>query len=360
MRKLFLIPIILLLAIGAFSAPTTAQDPTVTIFDALNRIDGYDTFVSSLRISGLAPALDSNDAQYTVFVVPNGAFETFFSELGITREQFYADREAVTQVMRAHVLRNRWSEENLRNSSPISLRTVGGQLVPFAVDGGTGRLVLNNRAAITNGPFVNSNGLFYFVDNTISQSANVRVFVPTIAPTQAAVIPTLQIPGNALTPIAPPDVRTAGFIMGWMDAQPNFKIFSDAVRSAGLLELLGEPGPWTVLAPSDGAFRTYFTENGINEFAFRSDSTATRDILLRHIIQGRFESRVFADFPGLPVPITTLDGSVLTVDDTGAGDRFVYDGRRLTFSLGNTATVEFMDNFTRNGVIHYLDNVLLP
>jgi uncharacterized surface protein with fasciclin (FAS1) repeats len=110
-----------------------------------------------------------------------------------------------------------------------------------------------------------------------------------------------------------------------------------AIGSADLVETLSGPGPYTIFAPTDRAFSA--------SNAGRLDGDGLRRLLAYHVVPGQLT----ADFlEGMDVNHTTLLGSSLNVDGTGAGIRV------------NDANVLRADLMASNGVIHVIDRVLTP
>lgn len=114
-----------------------------------------------------------------------------------------------------------------------------------------------------------------------------------------------------------------------------------AVVTAGLVDDLSGTGPFTVFAPTDGAFANL--PAGTVE-AVLADSTLLSNILLYHVVGAQALSTDLTDGQ----TITTLQGQDVTVT-------FVTGGVMI-----NGAMVTVADIFAGNGVVHVIDAVLLP
>ncbi|MDX1567056.1 MAG: fasciclin domain-containing protein, partial [Longimicrobiales bacterium] len=123
----------------------------------------------------------------------------------------------------------------------------------------------------------------------------------------------------------------------------GFSTLVDLVVEAGLESTLrsdnGGNG-WTVFAPTDEAFA-----------ALSSVPTgqALVDVLTYHVVSGTVESGDLSDGQ----IVTTVEGSTFTVNIAGS-DVTITDGS------GNTVSVVLTDVPAANGVIHVIDEVILP
>ncbi|MGQ7868316.1 fasciclin domain-containing protein [Sunxiuqinia sp. sy24] len=122
---------------------------------------------------------------------------------------------------------------------------------------------------------------------------------------------------------------------------PEFSILVEAVVKADLATTLAEGGPFTVFAPTNAAFEALFAELGVGGVA---DLTAEQltPILLYHVVDGSVFSTDLAN--GF---VPTLNGAAIEVDLTSG-------------VMINEATVAIADVKATNGVIHAIDQVLLP
>lgn len=134
----------------------------------------------------------------------------------------------------------------------------------------------------------------------------------------------------------------------------DFTFLKEALTLTGLLETLGEDGPFTVFAPRNdallgllGLLGDEFTS--LEDFAGSHEIALLRDILLYHVLGENLGSNNF--FEG---QLNTLsDGNTLRL--AGDDDDFVLvDALQLESKF--TAT----DIPAKNGVIHTVDRVLIP
>ena len=113
-----------------------------------------------------------------------------------------------------------------------------------------------------------------------------------------------------------------------------------AVTAAGLVDTLKGEGPFTVFAPTDEAFAAL--PEGTVEALLEDIPTLTA-ILTYHVVPGAVMSTDLAD----GMMAETVNGQSITI---GVGDTVTVDG----------ATVIQADIEASNGVIHVIDQVILP
>lgn len=151
---------------------------------------------------------------------------------------------------------------------------------------------------------------------------------PTLTPAPTSAPPTA-------TP-APADIVTTAM------RTENLTTFVSAVQAADLVEKLQSPGPFTVFAPTDEAFAAL--PAGLLDRLLNDPAGELTDVLIYHVIADNLTSAQLTDGQQI---ITILDDPLnVTVQDD--------------FLKIDTATVLTRDIATTNGVIHVIDQVLLP
>jgi uncharacterized surface protein with fasciclin (FAS1) repeats len=122
----------------------------------------------------------------------------------------------------------------------------------------------------------------------------------------------------------------------------SFKTLLQAATAAGLVETLKGDGPYTVFAPTDEAFAAL--PDGTLE-GLLADPAALKQVLLYHVVSGA----------------VTADKVVgLTSADSVAGPAIAIAVKDGTVFLNDSAKVVTTDIETSNGVIHVIDQVILP
>ena len=124
-------------------------------------------------------------------------------------------------------------------------------------------------------------------------------------------------------------------------AAGDFSTLVTAVKAAGLVETLKGEGPFTVFAPTDGAFAKVPTDT-LN--ALLADKEALANVLTYHVVAGNVMA---ADVVKLTSAVT-VQGQAVSIE--------VKDGKVYVDGTQVVAT----DIKASNGVIHVIDAVILP
>ena len=124
-------------------------------------------------------------------------------------------------------------------------------------------------------------------------------------------------------------------------ADSRFKTLVSAVKAAGLVETLSGPGPFTVFAPTDDAFKK-FTPDDLE--ALLTDVHQLQKILKYHVVAGKVMA---ADVVKLSFAKTLADGLNVSIRVENDGKVFVNDSQ-----------VIITDIPCANGVIHVINTVL--
>jgi uncharacterized surface protein with fasciclin (FAS1) repeats len=163
---------------------------------------------------------------------------------------------------------------------------------------------------------------------------------PTTAPTATAAPTAAPTTAPSTAPSA--SAAMAKDIVETATEAGSFKTLLAAVKAAGLVETLQGTGPFTVFAPTDAAFAALpaGTLDGLLK-----DPAALKKILLYHVVSGS----VTADKVVGMTSATSVEGSPVAIA--------VKDG---TVYLNDTAKVVTPDVMASNGVIHVIDQVILP
>jgi len=122
----------------------------------------------------------------------------------------------------------------------------------------------------------------------------------------------------------------------------SFNTLAKALQAAGLVEALQGEGPFTVFAPTDAAFAK-LPEGTVANLLKPENKEALIGILKYHVVSGQVTSKQVVKLH----EAKTLNGKSVKVT---AGD-----GVKI-----NSANVVKADIMTSNGVIHVIDEVLLP
>jgi len=123
----------------------------------------------------------------------------------------------------------------------------------------------------------------------------------------------------------------------------QFATLVTAVQAADLVYTLKGEGPFTVFAPTNEAFAA-LPEGTVENLLKPENKAQLQAVLTYHVVSGKVMS---GDLAGQQLDVETVQGSTVAVDGT--------DG----VTVGG-ATVIKADIEAKNGVIHVIDQVILP
>ncbi|WP_415105775.1 fasciclin domain-containing protein [Hyphomonas sp.] len=147
--------------------------------------------------------------------------------------------------------------------------------------------------------------------------------------------------GSEAVLLVPSALPTVIDILG---SSPDFSTLVSAIGSADLTEALSDPGPHTIFAPTNEAFASM--EPGVLEDLLKPEKKDKLVTLVSyHVVPGTIRS---GDLIGKSRNMASLNNKDILVDATGNEIRV------------NTATVAMADIEAANGLIHVIDQVLVP
>ena len=128
-----------------------------------------------------------------------------------------------------------------------------------------------------------------------------------------------------------------------------------AVQAAGLVDTLASPGPFTVFAPTNAAFGK-LPAGTVDTLLKPENKGMLTAVLTYHVVPGTLTAgdlAANAQANGGKAVLTTVQGAKLTV--------WGKDGKwYVTDAKGGKAEITIADVKQSNGVIHVVDDVLLP
>ncbi len=146
--------------------------------------------------------------------------------------------------------------------------------------------------------------------------------------------------------VSPLSALAAGNIAEVASSAPQFSTLVAAVKAAGLVDTLSGTGPFTVLAPTNDAFAK-LPSGLLEKLLLPANKAALIQILKYHVVSGK---SMAADVLLLNnQTITTVEGSKISVKVNG----------NAVVLNGNT-NITATDIAASNGVIHQIDQVLVP
>ncbi len=128
-------------------------------------------------------------------------------------------------------------------------------------------------------------------------------------------------------------------------ASGMFNTLVEAVKAAGLVDTLKGPGPFTVFAPTDEAFKKV-PKADLDKLM--KDPMKLKDVLTFHVVEGKMMTADLKEHEYLKA----LNGGELKID---AKSWHLHRNLKV-----NDANVVKPDLMVDNGVCHAIDKVLMP
>lgn len=278
-----------------------------TIVDVAANSPDFTTLTAAVNEAGLTETL-SQTGPFTVFAPTDGAFQDFLTANDLTAEELLADPD-LANVLTYHVLSGAVSSDQVEPGAVTPLNET-----PFYVsEDPDGNLWINGNSQIIDTDIMADNGIIHVLDYVITP------------PTQN--IAEIAIAANEA-------------------AEPEFTQLVAALVRADLAgSVSGDMmDDLTVFAPTDAAFEALYEALGVSGVDEIPVETLT-DVLLYHVVPARAFSQDLRDGANLP---TLLEGEELTVN---LADLEINESGLIAEALNIHAT---------NGVIHAIDQVLLP
>jgi transforming growth factor-beta-induced protein len=269
-----------------------------SILDAAMGLSDFSSLVAALAKANLASTF-MMDGAFTVFAPTNDAFASFLESNNLSFDDLTA--EALTPILKYHVVGSKVMSGSLSTGyvGTIYEAIEGNPVTLFVeVDGG---VKINGSINVTTPDVETSNGVIHVIDGLLSPTSVVDIALNNGSFTQLV----------------------------------------EAVVKAELVETLSAEGPFTIFAPTDAAFEELFTALGVSGIDEISAETLI-PILQYHVVAGN-----------------VLSG------DLSEGDVETLNGK-FTLSLSETVTINgtsvviATDIQGTNGVVHVIDEVLLP
>jgi len=148
----------------------------------------------------------------------------------------------------------------------------------------------------------------------------------------------------ALSMLAMATPAAAADIVDTATSNGSFTTLVAAVKAAGLVNTLKGPGPFTVFAPTDAAFKKLPAGTVENLLKPENKAQLTK-VLTYHVVPGKVMAR---DISGKKTNAKTVEGSTVAIDASSASVKV------------DNASVSMADVNASNGVIHVIDSVIMP
>jgi uncharacterized surface protein with fasciclin (FAS1) repeats len=137
---------------------------------------------------------------------------------------------------------------------------------------------------------------------------------------------------------------------------PDHTTLVAAVKAAGLVDALKGKGPFTVFAPTNGAFKL-LPDGTVDTLLKPENKDTLTKVLTYHVVPGVLDSKALK--AGIrkgngSFMVKALSGDMLTFMMNGPMNIVVKDAK------GGVASISTYDVYQSNGVIQVIDKVLMP
>lgn len=129
----------------------------------------------------------------------------------------------------------------------------------------------------------------------------------------------------------------------------NFSTLVSLVKQAGLVKTLSGKGPFTIMAPTNAAFAKLKKTAPDTFEAVTTDNALLTKVLTYHVIPARVPASA-------AIAVAKKNGSVKTVQ----GEKIQLSLKGSSLFLNGTAKVIAPDVRCSNGIIHGINNVIVP
>jgi uncharacterized surface protein with fasciclin (FAS1) repeats len=273
----------------------------------------FSTLVAALTEADLVSTLDNPDATFTVFAPTNDAFDMIDEG---TLAALLEDTDALSAVLLQHVVADVEADSVTAFSlNGTSIETVSGASVPILINEETDSLTVGGANVVVSNIQAN-NGIIHVIDTVI--------------------VGDVELPTPAMSIV---DVAAGN---------ENFSTLVELLQSTGLDTTLADTSTeFTVFAPSHAAFDAV---DDATLDALAQDADALTEVLTYHVVQGA----------------TVLQDGAVQIAQSSENKVETVNGSEVALSLSgsdlyvNSSLVSQTDIMADNGVIHVVDQVILP
>lgn len=292
---------------GCTSPSTCTGNTEVKLTDIVHTAEHagqFKTLIAALTAADLAEVLQT-PGPFTVFAPTDKAFKAL--PKGTVESLLKPENKAKLQtILKYHVVAGKVMSTDLVKYE--NAKTLHGNKVNLT-------LMVNN-AQVVKADIKATNGVIHVIDQVILPGAS------------------QPITGHANTV---PEYAKDSIVQTAINAG-QFKTLVAAIQAAGLVDALSGTGPFTVFAPTDAAFAKL--PAGTVESLVQPENLATlQGILKYHVVSGKLGSQDILTAH----TVKTLSGQAI-----------------YPSVLVDNAAIQVKNIYCRNGVIHVIDNVILP
>ena len=345
-----------MLSVTAFSGLAYAENPMVggapmsetkdIIDNAVNSAD-HTTLVAAVKAAGLVDTL-KGAGPFTVLAPTNEAFAAL--PAGTVENLLKPENKGtLVKILTCHVIAAKALAADITSMAMADggthvVDTVGGCKLSLKADGGKVTITDENGtvANVTIADVIQSNGVIHVIDAVLLPKTDDTAMAKPMADGDVP-----MVGGAAMYP-------TKNIIENAVNSADHTTLVA-AVKAAGLVEALSSAGPFTVFAPTNEAFAKL--PAGTVDSLLKPEAKDTLvKILTAHVVAGTYSGAdlmMKAKAMGGRYNFVTLSGDNLTAVVRGK-HLYIFD------ESGGAALVSIADVNQSNGVIHVIDDVLLP
>lgn len=279
------------------------------------------TFSATLKRSGLDKSLQEGAGPYTTLVPSDAAFTTagYAGPVGVMT----ANPTIISRIANYHTLDGRYELNKLPFLFNQELRSRGGKLYATHWIKGKDTILTLNGSRVISQNIPASNGLIQVLN---------RVLTPYLH----------DLLGDAIA------------------AESSTTLFTQALRTSGLMQTINEAGPYTIFAPDNNAMQA-MGYRSIEQISNTNPEELKR-LVNYHVLKDR---RFIYDYILSTGPLNTskqamMDGNSVTMTLV-KDERVPGSFKSITLrGIGNTTEVKLVkqDILSGNGVLHIIDGVL--
>ena len=286
-----------LIAAAAISMPIANAAKSQTIVEIAAGNKDFSTLVAAVKAAGLADTL-SSDGPFTVFAPTNAAFAKL--PAGTVESLLKPEnKQKLVDILTYHVVGAKVMAADVESGF---VGTVNGEKINIAASKSG---VTVDGANVVKTDIVGSNGVIHVIDEVIMPGTNQS-------------------------------------IVGIAAGNKDFSTLVAAVKAAGLVDTLNGDGPFTVFAPTNEAFAK-LPKGTVETLLKPENKEKLAAILTYHVVAGKVMA---ADVKSGKVATVNGSKAKLVVSASGV----MIDGAKIVKT----------DIVGTNGVIHVIDNVILP
>ena len=297
---------------AVLSPPAEKGEPSMDILETAVANGNFTTLVATLQATGLDTALSDDSVNYTVFAPTDAAFAMIDPA---TIDILLANTDVLSNILLQHVVDAEVNSVTAYSLNGASAATLSGANIPVLINSETDSLTFGGATIITKDIYT-SNGIIHVIDTIV--------------------IADVEIPDPL------------GSVVDVAVENGNFTTLVAALQATGLSSVLDNSDEtFTVFAPTDAAFDLLGQDTIADLLA---DTDTLSDILLNHVIIG---SEILQD-------------AAVTIAQSGSNKVTMANEKSVALSLSentlyvNKSAVSLADVMGDNGVIHVLDQVILP